>query len=47
MDDIIKATLDCFNVDYNSSYEKALPILKFFTEIGIASLKAKPLKQRF
>jgi len=47
MDDILKATLECFDADYTSSYEKAEPILKFFTEIGITSLEEKTFKTAF
>lgn len=47
MDDILKATLACFNADYTSSYEKTLPILQFFREIGITSLDDETSKTAF
>ena len=47
MDDILKATLECFNVNYSSDYEKSLPILQFFREIGITSLDDKTFKTAF
>lgn len=47
MDDILKATLACFDVNYSSSYEKALPILQFFREIGITSLDDETFKTAF
>jgi predicted solute-binding protein len=47
MDEIIYATLACFDVNYRSSYEKALPILKFFTEIDIVSLEEERFKTAF
>ncbi|MCO4845130.1 MAG: ABC transporter substrate-binding protein [Sulfurovum sp.] len=47
MDDILKATLVCFDVNYSSDYEKSLPILQFFREIGITSLDDKTFKTAF
>lgn len=47
MDDILKATLECFDVDYSSSYEKSLPILQFFREIGITDLDDETFKTAF
>ncbi|MBD3790040.1 MAG: ABC transporter substrate-binding protein [Campylobacterales bacterium] len=47
MDDIIIATLECFNENYTSSSLKALPILEFFKEIGITSLDEKRFKTAF
>jgi len=47
MDDILKATLTCFDADYSSKYQKSLPILEFFTEIGITSLKEERFKTAF
>lgn len=38
IDDILRATLECFDADYSSSYEKSQPILEFFRDIGITSL---------
>ena len=47
MDDILLATLECFNVNYSSEYEKSLPILHFFKEIGITSLEDETFKTAF
>ena len=47
MDDILKATLECFDVKYSSNYEKSLPILHFFREIGITSLDDETFKTAF
>lgn len=47
MDDILKATLECFDVNYSSDYEKSLPILQFFREIGITSLDDETFKTAF
>ncbi len=47
MDDILKATLECFDEGYTSSYEKSLPILEFFREIGITSLDDERFKTAF
>ena len=47
MDDILKATLTCFDANYSSEYQKSLPILEFFREIGITSLKDEQFKTAF
>lgn len=47
MDDILKATLTCFDAKYTSEYQKSLPILEFFREIGITSLKDEQFKTAF
>jgi len=47
MDDILRATLTCFNAQYSSSYEQSLPILGFFREIGITSLDDERFKTAF
>lgn len=47
MDDILKATLVCFDKDYSSEYKKSLPILEFFREIGITSLEDESFKTAF
>jgi len=47
MDDILRATLTCFNAQYSSSYEQSLPILGFFREIGITSLDDEQFKTAF
>lgn len=47
MDDILKATLECFDVNYSSNYEKSLPILEFFRKIGITSLDDETFKTAF
>lgn len=47
MDDILKATLKCFNEDYRSSYQQSEPILEFFRDIGITSLDNQRFKTAF
>lgn len=47
MDDILRATIECFNPDFTSSYAKELPILEFFREIGITDLDTKTFKTAF
>lgn len=47
MDDILRATIRCFNPDFNSSYIKELPILEFFTEIGVTTLDKDDFKNAF
>ncbi|HSR74900.1 MAG TPA: ABC transporter substrate-binding protein, partial [Sulfurovum sp.] len=47
MDDILRATLECFDADYSSDYENSLPILQFFREIGITSLDDERFKTAF
>jgi len=47
MDDILKATIECFQEKFVSSSEKALPILDFFREIGITDLEPERLKSAF
>lgn len=47
MDDILKATLECFDEHYSSEYEQSLPILNFFREIGITSLDNNTFKTAF
>ena len=47
MDDILRATLECFNENYSSNYKKSLPILEFFREIGITTLDNERFKTAF
>jgi hypothetical protein len=47
MDDILRASITCFNPDFTSSYEKELPILEFFREIGITDLDPDTFKSAF
>lgn len=47
MDDILRATLKCFDAHYSSNYEQSLPILGFFREIGITSLDDESFKTAF
>lgn len=47
MDDILRATMECFNPTFTSSYTKELPILKFFKEIGITTLDTQRFKTAF
>lgn len=47
MDDILKATLECFDANYGSEYQRSEPILEFFKEIGITSLENERFKTAF
>ena len=47
MDDILRATLKCFDAHYSSNYEQSLPILGFFREIGITTLDDERFKTAF
>jgi hypothetical protein len=47
MDDILHATMECFNPNFISSYTKELPILEFFTEIGVTTLDKNDFKKAF
>jgi hypothetical protein len=47
MDDILRATIECFNPDFSSSYAQELPILEFFTEIGVTTLDKNDFKNAF
>ncbi len=47
MDDILHATISCFNPLFKSSFKKELPILEFFTEIGITTLPHEEFKKAF
>jgi ABC-type nitrate/sulfonate/bicarbonate transport system substrate-binding protein len=47
MDDILKATMPCFSADFDSEFQKSLPILEFFREIGITSLENDRFKTAF
>jgi ABC-type nitrate/sulfonate/bicarbonate transport system substrate-binding protein len=47
MDDILRATIECFSADFTSSYEKELPILEFFTEIGVTDLDKNDFRKSF
>lgn len=47
MDDILRATIECFNPDFTSSFTKELPILEFFREIGITDLETDAFKTAF
>lgn len=47
MDDILRATLNCFDVDFTSNYGQELPILEFFREIGITTLNTEKFKTAF
>lgn len=47
MDDILDATMSCFHADFASVAQKELPILDFFTEIGITSLEQNKFKGAF
>ncbi|MFP4332220.1 MAG: ABC transporter substrate-binding protein [Campylobacterales bacterium] len=47
MDEIIEETSKCFNKEFKSSYNKELPILEFFKEIGISDLEESSFKTAF
>ena len=47
MDEIIEETAKCFNKNFSSSYQKELPILEFFKEIGISQLEEEKFKTAF
>ncbi len=47
MDDILKATLNCFHPDFHSVASDQEPILEFFTEIGITTLPYNDFKKAF
>jgi len=47
MDDILRATLACFDENYSSNYKKSLPVLGFFREIGITTLEDERFKTAF
>ena len=47
MDDILRATMECFDPEFTSSYAQELPILEFFKEIGITTLETKQFKTAF
>jgi ABC-type nitrate/sulfonate/bicarbonate transport system substrate-binding protein len=47
MDDILKATLECFDDSYSSNYAQSQPILEFFREIGITTLDDERFKTAF
>ncbi|WP_202946878.1 ABC transporter substrate-binding protein [Nitritalea halalkaliphila] len=46
-DDILVHTARCFDPEFESSYEKELPILHFFNEIGITNLEESRFKTAF
>lgn len=47
MNSILDATMECFNAVFVSEYQKSLPILEFFTGIGITSLEPERFKTVF
>jgi len=47
MDDILDATMECFDEHFDSQHEKSLPILDFFTQIGITELPPEQFKEAF
>lgn len=47
MDDIILATIDCFNENYTSDHTKELPMLEFFRQLGITNLTDEEFKTAF
>lgn len=47
MDDILKATIECFHADFKSDFSAELPILEFFREIEITSLTNEKFQSAF
>jgi len=47
MDDILRATIECFHDDFSSVAQEQKPILDFFTEIGITQLPYNDFKKAF
>ncbi len=47
MDDIIEATIACFDADFRSEFDAQLPILEFFREINITNLSSQEFKSAF
>lgn len=47
MDDILRATMECFDPEFTSNYAQELPILEFFKEIGITTLDTQQFKTAF
>ncbi len=47
MDDILDATIKCFRINFYSDHKIELPILEFFQEIGITTLKEEKFKTAF
>ncbi len=47
MEDILMATIACFDPDFVSDHARELPILEFFREIGITDLSAEQFKTAF
>lgn len=47
LDDILRATLGCFDENYSSDHAQSQPILEFFREIGITSLDDERFKTAF
>ncbi|MBE0499123.1 MAG: ABC transporter substrate-binding protein [Campylobacterales bacterium] len=47
MDEVLHATMGCFDADFASSYARELPILEFFTQIGITDLEPERFKTAF
>lgn len=47
MDDILDATMSCFDAGFASEHTRELPILDFFREIGITSLQPETFRGAF
>ena len=47
MDDILRATMECFHSDFHSRASDQEPILEFFTDIGITQLPYNDFKKAF
>lgn len=47
MDDILHATIRCFNPHFESNYFQELPILEFFRDINISNLENERFKTAF
>ena len=47
MEDILSATIGCFDPDFASDHLSEMPILEFFREIGITDLAPERFKTAF
>ena len=47
MDDIIDATIGCFDESFESNFEKQLPVLEFFNDIKISNLSKDEFRKAF
>jgi len=47
MDDILQATIECFDPQFYSNFSAQIPILEFFQDIKITDLDAQTFKTAF